>query len=426
MSAHLDRAFVLFEQSRHHLAEQELRCELLTEPNNPIAHALLGLCLAEAKQYTQATQEAHAAIRLAPDVAFVHYAHAAILHDRMRLKEAEAAIAEAIRLDPARSDFYAILAAIQLDQRWWPQALEAAERGLQLDSEHVGCTNLRAMALVKLGRRPEALITIGSTLARDPENALSHANQGWALLEQGERKKALEHFREALRLNPQLEWARQGVIETLKAKHFLYGFLLRYFFWMSKLSARAQWGVVVGGYLGYRVLLSMARDYPDIAPVVWPILILYILFAFLTWVADPLFNLLLRLDRFGRLALSREQTVASNWVGVCLLGVLFFIVVWLATRHQIGFIGALMCGLLVLPLSGTFRCHRGWPRTLMACYTGLLALIGGLFVAQLIVSPSETDGSPAPEKVMLLTLFLLGSVLSGWMANFLMMVRPKR
>ena len=42
--------------------------------------------------------------------------------------------------------------------------------------------------------------------------------KAWALIEQGEHEQAMEHFREALRLNPQLDWARQGIVEAMKAR----------------------------------------------------------------------------------------------------------------------------------------------------------------------------------------------------------------
>ena len=45
----------------------------------------------------------------------------------------------------------------------------------------------------------------------------------------------------------------------------------------------------------------------------------YLVFAFLTWTAQPLFNVLLRVDPIGRYALSRRQIVASNWVGSAFL-----------------------------------------------------------------------------------------------------------
>ena len=201
--------------------------------------------------------------------------------------------------------------------------------GLQMDSEHVGCTNLRAMALVKLGRRQEAGATIDAALARNPENSMTHANQGWTLLESRDHKKALEHFRESLRLDPENEWARQGIVESLKAKHLIYSWMLRYFLWMSKLSPRAQWGVILGAYFGNRILSGLSRSNPELAPWILPVKILYLIFVILTWTAHPLFNLLLRLNRFGRFALSREQVVASNWLGATVLLGLISIAGWL-------------------------------------------------------------------------------------------------
>jgi len=106
-----------------------------------------------------------------------------------RYQEASAAIEEAIRLDPDDADYFSLKAAILLAERKWPAALEAAENGLRVDPEHVNCVNVRAMALVQLGRRDEAGATIGEALRHEPDNALSHANQGWALLHQGSRAR---------------------------------------------------------------------------------------------------------------------------------------------------------------------------------------------------------------------------------------------
>ncbi|HXG10576.1 MAG TPA: tetratricopeptide repeat protein [Gemmataceae bacterium] len=417
MAQHFERALVLFEQSRYDLAERELRQELASDPDHPMAHALLALCLSERKQFAEATQEARRAVVLAPDQAFAHYALARVYYDRDRYDEAEEALDEAIRLDPENATYFSLRAGIRFERRDWQGAREAAEEGLRIDPEHPGCTNLRAMALVQLGRRDEAGATIEAALARDPENAVTHANQGWALLHAGDHAKAMEHFREALRLNPELDWARAGIVEALKARHLLYGLMLRYFLWMSRLSSTAQWGVIIGGYLGYRALRSLARNNPELAPWVLPLLILYIVFAVLTWTASPLFNLLLRLNRFGRLALSREQIVASNWVGGTALAALITFSVWLATQKALLLTLALVFGMLVLPVAGTFHCQRGWPRQAMAAYTFLLAAAGlGAHVLAFLQLPGFE---------ILLPLFFLGVLLSTFVANGLMMVQPK-
>ena len=41
---------------------------------------------------------------------------------------------------------------------------------------------------------------MGAALARRPDDPMTHANQGWALLHEGKPYPAMEHFREALRL----------------------------------------------------------------------------------------------------------------------------------------------------------------------------------------------------------------------------------
>jgi tetratricopeptide (TPR) repeat protein len=420
MSVHLDRARVLIAQSRCDLAEDEIRKTLGEEPDDPFAHALLAVCMTERKAYAEATAEARLAVAKAPDHPFPHYVLAGILAERNLPEEAHAAIDEAIRLDPEDADYPARQAAIRLEQRRWEAALDSAERGLAIDPEHVDCTNLRAMALVKLGRKTEAGTAIESALARDPGNSATHANMGWTLLERGEREKAMEHFREALRLDPGSDWARRGIIEALKSRHLVYGLMLRWFLWMGKLSGSAQWAVIIGLYIGQRLLRGVAKSNPALAPWITPILVLYLVFAVMTWVAGPLFNLLLRLNRFGRLVLSREETVASNWIGLAILAALGCLGGWIATGSGTALLGAMVFGFLIPPLAGTFGCSPGWPRAVMALYTVGLAGVG-LTALGLIVA-DRGDGLAGT----LLTTYLVGAFLAQWVANGLMGVRPAR
>src|SRR5205807_5174625 len=102
----------------------------------------------------------------------------------------------------------------------------------------------------KLGRTQEAVQAVESALAREPENALSHANLGWSYLHQHDHKKALEHFREALRIDPENDYAKAGLVQALQARYFLYGLMLRYFLWMGRQSRTLQWIVILGLFFG--------------------------------------------------------------------------------------------------------------------------------------------------------------------------------
>jgi tetratricopeptide (TPR) repeat protein len=385
-----------------------------------MAYALLALCLAELRRPDEALTAAHRAVHLEPGLAFAHYALADVLHDRDELDAARAAAGEALRLAPEVADYHALLAGVEFKQGRWAEALAAAERGLGVDAEHVGCTNLRALALLQLRRPKEAADAIEAALARDPNNAVTHANRGWTLLHDGKPQEALTHFREALRLDSDFDLARQGVIEALKARFVTYSLLLRLFRRLARLDRRVQWGLVAGGAVVSLALPAAAAAWPLLAPVVWPLLAVYLVFGMLIWVAEPLFNLLLRLDPSGRLALSPEQRAASNWVGACLLASAAFLAAWLATAAAwpvLAYASGL-CLLLTLPTAGVFDCPPGRPRRLMTAYAVAVAAVGaaGLF----LMAVTERYG------VVFVLLSVIGAFLSGWAALLLMMGRRRR
>ena len=408
-SPHEQRAQLLMQQQRYDQAEQELRLELSNNPDNATAHALLAMCLSERKQFDAATEEAHASIGLAPDDPFMHYAHAHVLEDQDKHKDARAAILHAISFAPHSSEFFALLSSIEIQMRHWNEALDAANKGLQFDPEHTGCNNCRAIALTRLGRRDEAGATIGAALERDPANSNTHANMGWKLLHDSNPREAAVHFREALRIDPQNEWARAGIVEALKAKNVIYRLLLRYFLWMSSLPSGVQWALIIGLLFGINLLANIGAQNPAIQPLIGVIIIAYGAFVVMSWAGYPFFNLLLRLDSFGRHALSKEQRLAANWLGISLI---LIAILMGATLWQLGIDGLLDAaawGLLILPVCAIFVC-KGNAQLGMAAGTLMVAGFG-------VASYTMTFIMNEPEKgAQFFDYFLWGCVLSTWIA----------
>jgi tetratricopeptide (TPR) repeat protein len=418
MNQPLARAVLLLQQSRYDLAEQELRRVLAETPHDAQAHALLSVALAPQNKLDDAQAEAEQAIVLAPDWAYSHYCRSVVLENRKRFKEAEESAREAVRLDPSDADNYARLAATLFAQRKWQPTLDAALEGLAHNAEHAACSHLRTMALTNLNRKEEALASVDASLARDPDNALAHCNKGWALLHQGQPRQALEHFREALRLEPNFEYARLGMVEALKAHNPIYRWMLAYFLWMARLSSGARWGVILGGYFGYKILGNVAEQNPALAPYILPLLIAYVVFVALTWFAMPLFNLLLRFNRFGRHALSRDQRVAANWFAACLAVTLAGVasLVYLPTDASVAII---IVGLgMGLPLTTIYHCDRGWPRQAMSLFAGAMAAVGLAAIAGTLLEQ--------PWSGNLFLAFLVGVIATPWVANVLVGVTPTR
>lgn len=401
----VERAQLLYQQARYSLAENELRHALSLNPQSAYAHSLLALTLMHLKQLKDATAEAQQAIHVDPAYAFAHYALAKVWYKRDRAKESRTAIEEAIRLDVENPDYRFLLGAIHYDEKRFKEALQLAEEGLQFDPEHGSCTNLRAMTLVKLGRRVDAGKTISAALARNPENAAAHANLGWSMLHEGNATEALGHFKESLRLNPNFEWARQGIVEALKARNRAYATMLRGVLWISTLSPRERAGLYIGGYLLSRLTGLM---------------LLWVIAIWFTWIAKPFFNLLLRLDRFGRLALSPEQIVESNWVGGVLITSVLSLLAYFVSGQDPPLVSAIVFACLALPVAGIFRIAPGWPRTAMMVYVGLMVMLGipSIFVVSFA---AENDPRNAPFWI-----FLILALLSGLIATALVRRSARR
>jgi Tfp pilus assembly protein PilF len=402
MSAHIARAEMLLQQSRPADAEREAGLALALNPQDPYAHALMALARIEQKRAAEALEPAETAIGLAPDFPYFHRVRAQVLHLLDRDKEALGAVDEAIRLDPEEEDSFSLRASIHLALRDWNAALADAEAGLALNPEDVRCANMRALALVRLGRKEEAAATVGYALERAPENAFSHANQGWTCLHRNDPKQAQVHFREALRLSPDMEFARQGMLEALKARNPIYRGILAYYLWMGRQSGRTQWIFIIGIYITMRLMRSGAESSPVWGKFLWPVMIAFYAFIYLSWTAHPMFNLLLRLDRFGRFVLSREERAATNWYGAS-VAVLAGCLTWWAFsdgEDLFPMFVSILAAMLSVCAAASFSGNRRRQRVLGWFSLGLTAC------ALLFVGMVVTGGTD--EAFVVLGAFFLG------------------
>lgn len=428
MSAAFQRGLLLAQQGRNEQAVEELQNHIGMEPNDAFAHALIAMCLSDLEKFGDAAQHIAEAIQLQPDLSFAHYASAYVLFARNRFDEALGPVEEAIRLDPYHAPSHGLLARIHLVEKRHAKALAAAESGLEADPENVMCQNLRAMALKNLGRYNDAQDALESALARDPENSWTHANKGWALLEKNDHEAALKHFQEALRLEPDNDWAREGIVTALKSRYRIYSIMLRYFLWSSKLPRNMQWGLVVGSFFGTRLLSAAAAANPALAPFLKPIRMALFAFIIMTWIADPLFNLMLRLNPYGRLALNENQRRGSTLIGI-LVSVSLVSGVLSLMPHAVSFYGAsaIFFAVLCIPASTIYRCSPGRNRIIMASYTAFLFLLTVLLLVMIGAEDFYGIKDVGNEDMFVATLniFIFGNLGSQFLANYLLM-RPTR
>jgi Tfp pilus assembly protein PilF len=299
------RGLQLKELGRYADAESAFKEALAQEPNDAFAlHQLAGCQWQIPGRHKDALQTINQAISVEPNESDHHVLRAFILCTLDRPKEALAASRTALEFAPNDTRAFAAEAQAYLLMENWPRAEQSARQALALDADNSAAANQLAQALRLQNKQAETDAHLAGMLARDPDDAFTHASAGWSALQRGERLAAETHFREALRIDPDFDYAREGLLTSFRARSGLYRWYLRYTFAMQRLSSGARWAVILGLYFGSRVASSMPGGVVVMA--------LYFLFVLWVWVARPVGNFLLLFDSFAKYALRpREKTEAA-------------------------------------------------------------------------------------------------------------------
>ncbi|AWM37925.1 Tetratricopeptide repeat protein [Gemmata obscuriglobus] len=369
------RARILMEQKRYDLASNEITARIGDDPEDPEGYILAALCHFTLDR-PGAGDAARRAVELAPNDSRAHFALSLVESKCGNLDGAEAAIRRAIELNSWAAGYFGQLAAIEIGRYDWRAALRAADEGLAIDPDDDVCLNHRAVALTKLGRHDEAAHTLEGTLEKHPEDAYTHANRGWTLLHENEPRKAVDHFREALRLDPNSEWAKAGLLEALRAKNWFYRRVLQFFLMLSRFSPRMQFGLIIGMVVVVRALAELGEQVPAAEPFFAVLIFAYAAFVAATWFAKHIINMLLLFDRDGRVLLDRQQKCLSAVCTVLMVVVLALVASAVAGTDRRAAPAAVFVFLVAVHLASVFQIPAGRFRLLGA---GASALILGLF-----------------------------------------------
>lgn len=369
MSQRLQRASMLIQMRRYDEAKRELTLSMADDPENPSNHMLMGLCHSELKENDQAIEHGELAVRMAPDWARTHATLAWIYMKAHKNKDARMGAEHALQLDPANTMASNVIAIVCADNKDWEGALRAAEMTLSHDPDDTEALNIRALALRSQGKAGASVEELKRSLQIDAEDATSHANLGWTYLQKGELDKAETHFREALRINPELDWARQGALETLKAKVPIYRWILGYFIWMATKTAGMQWVIIIGLYFGYKVIYVALAANPATQVFAYAFMALYLLFCVTTWFAGPISDAFLVLHPFGRMVLTPWERWGGLAVGAAIVLTLAALASEIVLQNELGLVLAMCVGFPAIPMAMMFQSREGTPRNVMAAVT---------------------------------------------------------
>jgi tetratricopeptide (TPR) repeat protein len=369
---------ILLNQKRFDSAEKILRDLLSEEPNDVQALALLVECYLGQDKMEDARTISNTTIGLIPDEPFLYYLRARVSIQENKLVEAEKDLKQAIHLYAFDADYFALLAQIKLAQKEFDEALDLSEQALEIDATNLLALNTRSTALIKLDRKEASFQTIEGALREDPNNPYTHANYGWGLLEKGNHKKALHHFKEALQADPTYEYAQSGMLEAIRATNPIYRAFLKYVFWIDNLTSKYQWGFLIGFYLCFQVIRRFSDANPALQPYLTPLLFILAAIAFSTWIIKPISNLFLRFNPYGKLLLTEKEKMSSNFVATSLLVAVWSLIGYFiasdARYLSITFIGVVM----MIPCSIMFQPAK--YKNAFLIYTLIMGIVGLLSI----------------------------------------------
>lgn len=416
-SPRVQKALILLEQGRYPDAVKIVQEELALSPNHPYALHLLATCYYhQSGQERQALQAIDAALKLEPENPGCYQLKALILCKMGKHKKALGLIEQALQMEPDGSHIHAAKSYILISMDQWAAAERSARDALRIDPDDLYAGNLLATALRMQNKLDENAHLMSDLLAKDPEDALSHANTGWVHFHRGHYDKARTHFREALRLDPSFEPARIGMLETFKVQSVLYRWYVKYCFYMARMNKATQFFFIIGVLVLFRTLRNVAASLFD-GQYAWVgimIGVVYYMLLLWSWLANGVGNLIVMSDRYARHALHADERLDGLFVGgSTLLGVTALIFAAILTVPAFYVIGGTLL-VSAIPFSCTFLNPNKFGRIFYGV-VGLFLWCMGAFLA----CDFWTAGlSETPVKALVGTMALVVFVLATWLGAF--------
>jgi len=376
------------------------------EPYHGTAHALRALIHANQGQLDRAADDAGTAKQLASDHPFVLYVAGAVALQQGAVLEAIRAAEEAQQFDPTYADAVLLEARARATAGQWARVIALADRVVEQEPENEEAAVLAAVArdVERDGELDE--MAWKSLAERFPLNPVARAGSGWTRMHAGQIRAARAEFEQALALDPSLPWAKQGLVLALKARNPVYALLLRFFLWFSGLPTRTRTSALIGGLLAYNFLRRTARTEPELKPFITPLLIAYAGFVVLTWLADPLLNLVLMARPEGRRLLTPDEKRGAVLVGACLTLAALLGVTAAFTPWKNAGMSAFGVGFTSFAVTAAYQ-RRGRKRTQLQVLAGI-ALCSSLAAG---ILPDQFAG-------IALVIAILCIVLGTWMSHF--------
>jgi len=399
----VDRINLLMQQHRYGEARSMLETHLTNHPQDSFAQYCFAYVLFMDGDLDQS--RSLTADLLTEDPENVNVLELSIRLDieDKKFETAESKAELLLELNSGDSDAFMMMAQVKMGKRSYDKALSFTEQALELDAENLNALNLKIALNGLLGNASNEE-AIKSALQLDAENPSSIANHGLELMRQGKVDEALERLKYALSLDPNNSVAQYGMQEALKSKFWIYRMFYKYKMFSARLSEKGSWSFIIGTYIVYQVVRVSADKFPTLAPFLTPLMYAILSLFLLSWIIDPLMNLYLFTNKYGRHLLNKMEKNSSILVGASLVLCIISLVVYFSMDIERFLYLALIFGLSMIPF-GSFLIP-----TDEATRKKLVFVMGGIFLVSVI---GTLAGLPNLFLLFALSVFVYSFVLNS-------------
>ena len=425
----LQRAEICAKGRRYEEASTYLQEAIALKPSLVPAYLQLALVRVEIPaQRDRALEAVESALALAGDSPEVHRVHSHVLLRLERGKESLQAAEAGIELNPDDDGLWCAKAGALSELERWPEAEEAAKNALRLDADNQLAMNLLAVSLRIQGKVEEAQAVVDAALHQDANDSDALASKGWGLLQRGDVEKAEELFCDALSVEPENRYAREGLKQAYKSRSPFYRLYLKWVFWMQRFSSGKRFAIGIGLYVVFRMTNQLVEGYDQLLQ--GGLVALWLGFVCWTTLAPAIGNFLLLIDSRARLTLDPWEGRQGAWVGgmfvlsLSLLAVgLFGLVLAGSMGWEALAMGGIFMGVACLPGARVFGNGSKLGRIIFGLFWIWGSLAATMLVAKFLGAASGRYALPEWVNGVAL-LGVIGAALSTWLTFFSTLVKP--
>lgn len=374
----LERVQLLLSQGRIEEADKQIRAYLEEDPTSEYGRYLLAYILF----YKGESRKSEEVLLQLQSEDPENTAYLALLAE-INLKEEEYEAAEhktdqLLEMDPHEVRFHNLKSRLKFAQRYYDGALRFANSALVIDPENLEALNQKALLAGILGDKNVASNAVLEALEQNPEDPYTIANHGHQLLQQGKVKEALERLSEALRLNPTNSLARYAMQEALKSRFWPYRMFYKYIHFMSRLTEKGSWTVLIGIFVVYQVILRVGRSNEALGAFLMPLAYTMAALFLLSWIINPLMNLYLMTNPYGQLLLDSEEKKMAKLTGLSLVFALISFCLWYIQGVDIFLFATLFFVALMIPLGSFLSPYSKSNKQKLIYFTAGIFIVGVL------------------------------------------------